>query len=114
MGCDADADRRLGYFKNGTGSASATTATGIRCWSRGRSRPIRGRRAAHQQPGLRLRRRSRLPSFAPWILPAGFWTYSAPEGNARIALDGWNNTLAEWDHRSLTGVLGQPFCSAIC
>ena len=47
--------------------------------------------------------------FAPWILPASFWTYSAPEGNARIALDDWNNTLAEWDHRSLTGVLGQPF-----
>lgn len=47
--------------------------------------------------------------FAPWILPSSFWTYSAPTGNARIAFGDFNNTLAEFDHRGLTGVLGHPF-----
>lgn len=47
--------------------------------------------------------------FAPWILPSSFWTYNAPSGNARIAFGDFNNTVAEFDHLGLTGVLGHPF-----
>jgi len=46
--------------------------------------------------------------YGPWILPASFWTYNAPTGNARIAFGDFNNTLVEFDHRGDTGVLGHP------
>lgn len=43
--------------------------------------------------------------FAPWNT-RGWWSYGIPQGNAYLELDGVR--LSEWDHLSLTGVVGFP------